>query len=182
MPPILGTAQLVTWPWDSYPIGCVESGFVILDVLNGRRPNEPTTVFFMCDRNQELGVYLSVFLLIGVFFVFHRFWSMRNVDILLLVLLTPGILLVYEGRKVRRMSPPDPTKTLTVRPASLPHVFGQTSGTDQLHIGQPEHNVSQKVLVTLQGAQPPVAASTATPRMRSTWTADQLELAGFAPS
>ena len=50
-------------------------------------------------------VYLSIFLLVGVFFVFHRVWCVRNLDILLLILLTPGLLLVYEGRKLRRESP-----------------------------------------------------------------------------
>jgi hypothetical protein len=44
-------------------------------------------------------VYLSSFLTIGLYFAFHRFWSIRNVDILLLILLGPGLLLVHEGRK-----------------------------------------------------------------------------------
>jgi hypothetical protein len=42
-------------------------------------------------------VYLSSFLTIGLFFVFHRFWSIRNVDIVLLILLSPGLLMVHEG-------------------------------------------------------------------------------------
>ena len=46
-------------------------------------------------------VYLSSFLTIGLFFVFHRFWSLRNLDILLLILLAPGLLMVHEGRKLR---------------------------------------------------------------------------------
>lgn len=44
-------------------------------------------------------VYLSSFLTIGLYFVFHRFWSIRNLDIVLLILLGPGLLLVHEGRK-----------------------------------------------------------------------------------
>lgn len=44
-------------------------------------------------------VYLSSFLTIGLYFVFHRFWSMRNLDILLLILLAPGLLMVHEGRR-----------------------------------------------------------------------------------
>lgn len=54
-------------------------------LLYYRRP-DPTT-----------WVYLSSFLTIGLFFVFHRFWSIRNVDILLLILLAPGLLMVHEG-------------------------------------------------------------------------------------
>jgi hypothetical protein len=42
-------------------------------------------------------VYLSSFLTIGLYFVFHRFWSIRNLDILLLILLAPGLLMVHEG-------------------------------------------------------------------------------------
>ena len=56
-------------------------------LLYYRRP-DPTT-----------WVYLSSFLTIGLFFVFHRFWSIRNLDIALLILLAPGLLMVYEGRR-----------------------------------------------------------------------------------
>ncbi len=44
-------------------------------------------------------VYLSSFLTIGLYFVFHRFWSIRNLDIVLLILLAPGLLMVHEGRR-----------------------------------------------------------------------------------
>ena len=44
-------------------------------------------------------VYMSSFLTIGLFFVFHRFWSVRNLDIALLILLAPGLLMVHEGRR-----------------------------------------------------------------------------------
>jgi hypothetical protein len=42
-------------------------------------------------------VYLSSFLTLGLFFVFHRVWSIRNLDLVLLILLGPGILMVYQG-------------------------------------------------------------------------------------
>ena len=45
-------------------------------------------------------VYLSSFLTIGLYFVFHRFWSIRNLDLVLLILLAPGLLIVYEGRQL----------------------------------------------------------------------------------
>ncbi len=47
-------------------------------LLYYRRP-DPTT-----------WVYLSSFLTIGLYFVFHRVWSIRNLDILLLILLARG--------------------------------------------------------------------------------------------
>jgi hypothetical protein len=42
-------------------------------------------------------VYLSSFLTLGLFFVFHRVWSVRNLDLVLLILLGPGVLMVYQG-------------------------------------------------------------------------------------
>jgi hypothetical protein len=46
-------------------------------------------------------VYLSSFLVMGLFFMFHRLWSMRNLDVALLLMLSPGLMMVYEGRKLR---------------------------------------------------------------------------------
>ncbi|TWT53924.1 hypothetical protein Pla22_15580 [Rubripirellula amarantea] len=54
-------------------------------LLYYRRP-DPTT-----------WVYLSSFLTIGLYFVFRRFWSIRNLDLVLLILLAPGLLIVHEG-------------------------------------------------------------------------------------
>lgn len=49
-------------------------------------------------------VFLSSFLVIGLFLMFHRFWSLRNLDILLILMFTPGILLVYEGANRRQIT------------------------------------------------------------------------------
>lgn len=46
-------------------------------------------------------VFLSSFLLLSIYFVFHRFFSIRNLDITLLVLLAPGLMMVYEGRRMQ---------------------------------------------------------------------------------
>ncbi len=58
------------------------------EILHSYRRPDPTT-----------WVYMSSFLTIGLFFVFHRFWSVRNLDIVLLILLAPGLLMVHEGRR-----------------------------------------------------------------------------------
>lgn len=58
------------------------------DILLYYRRPDPTT-----------WVYLSSFLTIGLYFAFHRFWSIRNLDIILLILLAPGLLMVHEGRR-----------------------------------------------------------------------------------
>ena len=42
-------------------------------------------------------VYLSSLLSLGLFFKFNRFWSVRNLDLILLILLAPGLLLVHYG-------------------------------------------------------------------------------------
>lgn len=43
-------------------------------------------------------VYVSSLLTIGVFFKFHRFWSVRNLDLAGLILLAPGLLWVAGGQ------------------------------------------------------------------------------------
>ena len=47
-------------------------------------------------------VYLSSLLMIGLFFKFSRFWSVRNLDLVLLILLAPGLLLVHFGDEAAR--------------------------------------------------------------------------------
>jgi hypothetical protein len=44
-------------------------------------------------------VFLSTLLVLGLFLMFHRFWSLRNLDILLILAFTPGMMMVYEGRQ-----------------------------------------------------------------------------------
>ncbi|MGI8980064.1 MAG: hypothetical protein ACR2FY_12645 [Pirellulaceae bacterium] len=46
--------------------------------------------------------YLSSLLMIALFFKFNRFWSVRNLDLILLILLAPGLLIVQAGRKEYR--------------------------------------------------------------------------------
>lgn len=72
-----------------FPRGLARRGGSLMSeiLLHYKRP-DPTT-----------WVYLSSFLTIGLFFVFHRFWSMRNLDLVLLILLAPGLLIVHEGRR-----------------------------------------------------------------------------------
>ncbi len=49
-------------------------------------------------------VYLASLLIIGLFFKFGRFWSVRNLDLVLLILLAPGLLLVSEGQDAQRIA------------------------------------------------------------------------------
>jgi hypothetical protein len=47
-------------------------------------------------------VYLSSLLTICLFFKFNRFWSVRNLDLVLLILLAPGLLMVNQSRRAAR--------------------------------------------------------------------------------
>ena len=47
--------------------------------------------------NPTTWVYLSSLLTIGLFFKFSRLWSIRNLDLVFLILLAPGLLLVEHG-------------------------------------------------------------------------------------
>lgn len=44
-------------------------------------------------------VYLSSLLMLALFFKFNRFWSIRNLDLFLIILLAPGLLMVEGGRQ-----------------------------------------------------------------------------------
>ncbi|MCP4816551.1 MAG: hypothetical protein GY888_28890, partial [Planctomycetaceae bacterium] len=49
--------------------------------------------------NPTTWVYLSSFLTIGLYFKFNRFWSVRNLDVILLILFAPGLVLVHLGQQ-----------------------------------------------------------------------------------
>jgi hypothetical protein len=43
--------------------------------------------------------YISSLMMIGIYFKFHRFWSVRNLDLLALIGFAPGLLMIYYGLK-----------------------------------------------------------------------------------
>jgi len=46
-------------------------------------------------------VYISTLLSIGLFFKFNRFWSIRNLDLILVLLLAPGLVMANFGREMK---------------------------------------------------------------------------------
>jgi hypothetical protein len=54
-------------------------------------------IFFYHRVQPTTWVYLSSLLTIGLYFKFSRFWSIRNLDLILLILFAPGLLLVDRG-------------------------------------------------------------------------------------
>ena len=51
-------------------------------------------VFLLYDVNPTTWFYLSLLMITGIFFKFRRVWSVRNLDLFLLLLLGPGLLLI----------------------------------------------------------------------------------------
>src|SRR5437762_12501594 len=57
-------------------------------------------ILFQYEKiNPATWVYLSSLLMVGLFFQFNRFWSVRNLDLVLLILLAPGLLMVNHVRE-----------------------------------------------------------------------------------
>jgi hypothetical protein len=77
-------------------------------------------------------VYLSSLLMIGLFFKFGRFWSVRNLDLVLLILLAPGLLLVETGREraaaALSLEPPASVPTSPADPAPAPEQVAMVVG------------------------------------------------------
>jgi hypothetical protein len=54
-------------------------------------------ILFDYKLNPTTWAYLSSLLMIGMYFKFHRFWSVRNLDLVALICISPGLLLIYYG-------------------------------------------------------------------------------------
>jgi hypothetical protein len=60
---------------------------------------------FGYERIQEASwAYLSSLLMIALFFKFNRFWTMRNLDLFFIILLAPGLIMVYSGLSTARQT------------------------------------------------------------------------------
>jgi hypothetical protein len=65
-------------------------------------------------------VYLSSLLTISLFFKFNRFWSVRNLDLALLILLAPGLLMVNQARQEPLAIPAVAASDVAIRSDSPP--------------------------------------------------------------
>ncbi len=54
-------------------------------------------ILFEYSLNPTTWAYLSALMTLGIYFKFHRFWSVRNLDLVGLIAFSPGLLLVYHG-------------------------------------------------------------------------------------
>ena len=89
--------------------------------------------------------YLSSFLMIALYFKFNRFWSVRNLDLVLMILLAPGLLLVQSGRQ--RMAQAE----LTARQTAA-----QPAAVDKNH--EPPPNLADAPPSEISGQPMPPAA------------------------
>jgi hypothetical protein len=77
------------------------------ELLYGYQKIDPTT-----------WAYLSSLLMIGLYFKFSRFWSVRNLDLVLIILLAPGLLLVHRGQEFQH----DAEQILAAERSNAPQV------------------------------------------------------------
>ena len=54
-------------------------------------------ILFEYELNPTTWAYLSALLTIGIYFKFGRFWSVRNLDLIGLIVFSPGLLLIFHG-------------------------------------------------------------------------------------
>ncbi len=54
-------------------------------------------ILFDYKLNPTTWAYISALMLIGIYFKFRRFWSVRNLDLVMLIAVSPALLLVYYG-------------------------------------------------------------------------------------
>jgi len=56
-------------------------------------------VLFEYEMHPTTWAYLSSLLIVGIYFKFYRFWSVRNLDLIGLIFFAPGLLLLSHGRE-----------------------------------------------------------------------------------
>ena len=59
-------------------------------------------ILFDYKLNPTTWAYISSLMLIGIYFKFRRFWSVRNLDLVGLIAFSPALLLVYYGLPSKR--------------------------------------------------------------------------------
>ncbi len=73
----------------------------VLASSNDQKTNESMEAFpFGYERIEgTTWAYLSSLLMLALFFKFNRFWSVRNLDLFLIIMLAPGLLMVDSGQR-----------------------------------------------------------------------------------
>lgn len=147
-------------------------------------------LFFYQRPEPATWVFLSSFLLLSIYFVFHRFFSIRNLDVLLLLLLAPGLLMVYEGRRLKLEEVPAVTADQLVDQANRWRALSNRRKLTTM----PSHSLlaASSVVSVATSLRPQDLAEQAQPATNpsespgyppveklSTWNAESLQFYGF---
>ncbi len=122
-------------------------------------------------------VFLASFLLLSIYFVFHRFFSVRNLDIVLLLLLAPGLMMVYEGRRLKLVE----TQSIVTEELAKadPSDVGRLVNVQETQTGGA--GPSDSTTTDDSNAEPSsVDGYPRTEGADQEWSANQLEFYGFA--
>ena len=131
-------------------------------------------------------VYLSSLLMIGLYFKFSRFWSVRNIDLVLLILLSPGLLLVHFGERIMAdgdttnsgasSEAPAANATTSERPEQPFSAVAATTVTDH------SRAANKADLVEADSAKVPAAIESVTPDSTAPGNPDDPPIASLAPA
>ncbi len=113
-------------------------------------------------------VYLSSLLMIGLFFKFNRLWSMRNLDLLMLIALAPGLLLIHFGQVTRNAGDQHQAEPTTTEGEQLDSPDNSDTGKDP----------SDEVVATLAVPPDTEDGTGATPTAESDEASERAEKAG----
>jgi hypothetical protein len=69
-------------------------------------------ILFDYKLNPTTWAYISALMLVGTYFKFRRFWSVRNLDLIGLIAFSPALLLIYYGLLKQPQSPDDGMKLI----------------------------------------------------------------------
>jgi hypothetical protein len=104
-------------------------------------------ILFQYHRpNPTTWVYISTLLSIGLFFKFNRFWSIRNLDLILVLLLAPGLVMANYG--------------LAMRAAAETRIQAVAEG----ELASTPSDGSDEFASLPEGAPPPATSDVSTPR------------------
>lgn len=113
-------------------------------------------------------VFLSSFLLLSIYFVFHRFFSVRNLDLMLLLLLAPGLMMVYEGRRIQMLEQSE------VSASQLVESTAATNAQQRSLLAAYQAEATNPPPANVQQSYPSV------PNKSKRWSAESLQFWGFA--
>ncbi len=119
-------------------------------------------------------VFLSTLLVIGLFLMFHRFWSLRNLDILMILAFTPGMMLVYEGDQALRKAQVAVVPSVGVPGVGVPGIGEASSGGAGSAAGIASGNNASG-----NGVEPPANAREGSIGPAVAWPAERLLYWGF---